>query len=283
MRRVAASRNASRQLERRGCPGVRRMGDAAAQHVHQPILDTRILVAVVAGEPDRQPEGVLQQHVRARAVEVRLRAARGRSPERPGGAKDALPACHQPAAHRRLRRAKVGQDRERLRLARLDPCEPGHVEGDVMPHPRLRGRPGERLVQHRLEFVERVLEAGGGEVFLALEIIGDAGGVEPDAARDIGEGHPLRALFVDRLCRGGQDRVAFLAEAHGPQRADRTRVGTFLAQRFLGRHRASLPASIRTPSPFFTRRGIALPHTLPKIGYGLSGRRHERWTRRRGD
>src|SRR3546814_2834200 len=57
-------------------------------------------------------------------------------------------------------------------------------------------------------FRSRVFETGGGEIVLALEIISDAGGVEPDAPRDIGEGHALRALGVDRLGRGGENRVA---------------------------------------------------------------------------
>src|SRR3546814_16411844 len=64
------------------------------------------------------------------------------------------------------------------------------------------------LVEHRHQRVERVFETGGGEIVLALEIISDAGGVEPDAPRDIGEGHALRALGVDRLGRGGENRVA---------------------------------------------------------------------------
>src|SRR3546814_7422492 len=70
-----------------------------------------------------------------------------------------------------------------------------------------------------------------------------AGGGEPDAPRDIGEGHALRALGVDRLGRGGENRVALGTKS---LRAAFVALG----YRLRPLHRARLPASFRRNSSF---------------------------------
>src|SRR3546814_13565461 len=102
----------------------------------------------------------------------------------------------------------LGEHRERGLLAALDPREALHVDREIARDASFGGRLPLCLVEHRHQRVERVFETGGGEIVLALEIISDAGGVEPDAPRGIGEGHALRALGVDGLGRGGGYRVA---------------------------------------------------------------------------
>ena len=104
------------------------------------------------------------------------------------------------------------------------------------------GVPVQRVRERRRTPVERHLERRRRQILLALEIIGDAGGVESHALRNIREGHALRALFVDHVGRRREDRVALCPE---PFR---------LAPR-LGRdplfdfHRTRLAALIRRNSP----------------------------------
>ena len=64
----------------------------------QPFLDPAILVGFVTVEPHGQPEGILQQHMRARTVQVGMRAAGGGAPQAAGGTEDLLPSGHQLAA-----------------------------------------------------------------------------------------------------------------------------------------------------------------------------------------
>ena len=191
-------------------------GDAVREHVHQPLLDAPILIGFVPRQPDRQPERILEQHVRACAVEIGLRTRRGRPPQQARPAEHLAPARHQPPAHRLLGGPQIGEDRERLLLAALDAGEPIHVKREIASHALLRRRLFHRDVEHRDQRFERVLERGGGKVFLALEIIGNAGRIEPDAPRHVRERHALGTLFVDRFCRRGEDRVTLRTEALGP-------------------------------------------------------------------
>src|SRR3546814_11235764 len=70
-----------------------------------------------------------------------------------------------------------------------------------------------------------------------------AGGGEPDAPRDIGEGHALRALGIDRLRRGGENRVALGTKS---LRAAFVALG----YRLCHLHRDRSPASFRRKSSF---------------------------------
>ena len=190
-------------------------GDAVGENVHQPRFDPRVLIGIVTDQPDRQPEGVFEQDMRAGAVEIVLRLGVAIAPQIAGAAEHLAPAGEQRALERLLHRAEIGEDGDGLFRALLDPGAALHVDREIARDARLGGRLLHRLVEHRHQRVERVFEARGGEIVLALEIVSDAGGIEADAAGDIGEGHALGALFVDRLRRGRENRVAFGAESLG--------------------------------------------------------------------
>ena len=148
-----------------------------------------------------------------RSVSARVGAV---APQAAGLAEHVAPAGHQPAAHRLLHRAQIGQDRELRAPRRADAREPLHVERRDSGRPALRASARSSASSSIASSRSSVCsKRGGGKIFLALEIIGHAGGVEPDAARDIGEGHALRALFVDRFGGRGEDRVALRLEALG--------------------------------------------------------------------
>lgn len=183
-----------------------------------------------------------------------MRPGCARTPQAARLAKHFAPPGHQTAEHRFLHGAQVRQHGKGRRLTALNPREPIHVERKVAGNPCLRRRLLQRVVELRMQLFERVFETGGGQVFLALEIIGDAGGIQSDAARDIGKGHALGALFINRLRGGGKDRVAFGAEALG---ASVNAIGA-RRQRF---HRRSLTASFRRNSPFCATGRMAHSYT----------------------
>ncbi|MCY1170558.1 hypothetical protein D9M73_106350 [compost metagenome] len=214
------------EVDQLGRPACVRPGNAVREHVHQTLLDARILVEIIAVEPDRQPERVFQKHVRSATMQVGLRTVGGRAPQAAGLSEHFAPARHQPTEHGLLHRAQIRQNREGCLLAPLNPRQPRHVERQIFRDSGAGRRLGERLLEHAQQTVQCMLETRCRQIFLALEIIGDAGGIEADAARDIGEGHALRALFVDRFGRGRQNRVALGAKALG--------AGVFLGRNRVG-------------------------------------------------
>ena len=214
------------EIEHLRCPADIRPGDPVRKHVHQPRRAALVLIGLVARQPRGQPEGVFQQHVCACTIQVGMGAGRRIAPQCTGATEHLAPPTHQPGAVGLLGRTKIGQHRHRALVARLDPLQPRHVEREITAHTLLgRGR-FHRGIEHHQQVIERMLERRGGQILLALEIIGHAGGVQPHAPRDIGEGHALRALFVDRLCRRSQDGVPLCAKPLRPgftafDRADR--------------------------------------------------------------
>ena len=194
-------------IRRRPCRARHR--DAVAEHVHQPRLDAAELVEIVAADPGVQPERVFQQHMRARAVQILQRAVVALAPQIARAAEYCAPAA--PSAGRASappsRADRTGRASSSLRPSRM-PRKPVHVERQDNGRPRFR-RVGcaMRFVEHRPRTERACVRNRPREIFLALEIIGHAGGVQPDAPRDIGEGHALRACSL--IASEAAARIAF--------------------------------------------------------------------------
>ncbi len=90
-----------------------------------------------------------------------------------------------------------------------------HVDRQIARDAGLRRRSPRGLGQHLQQSFQRMLERRRRQFFLAAEIIGDAGRIQPDPTRDFGKGHALGRLLVDDLCRCRQDGVTLLQIAVG--------------------------------------------------------------------
>ena len=221
-------------------------GKPMAEHIHDARFDPTELIHVVTRQPYREPECVLHENVGPRAVEIGLRTGCGWPPEAARAAEYFAPAAHQPAAHRILHRAQIRQAGDLALLAALYAGQASHVEREIALDSRLgRGRFGRR-VQHYQQVIERMLERRGGKILLALEIISDAGGIEPHAARHVRKGHALCALFVDGIGRGSEDRFALRPKA---ARADLLSVAVGFP---LDLHQTVIAELFRRNSPFCT-------------------------------
>ncbi len=86
-------------------------------------------------------------------------------------------------ALRGVERADVGQDRQGRGLAHHGLANPGQIELQQPMETILRGRQGQGLVGRALQPGYAAHQAGGGQVVLALEVIGDAGGGQADSRR----------------------------------------------------------------------------------------------------
>ena len=72
-----------------------------------------------------------------------------------------------------------------------------------------------RLGDHALVLLDRFVEAGGGEVFLLVEVVHHRRRHQVDLRRDVGERHAAHALVVQHLDRGADDRIPPLVELMG--------------------------------------------------------------------
>ncbi len=75
---------------------------------------------------------------------------------------------------------------------------------------RVRAAHAERVGRKRVASGDAVEEARDGEVFLFLEVVGDAGRDETDAARYAGERHPLHAMVIEDVAGRGDDGLFLL-------------------------------------------------------------------------
>ena len=112
-------------------------------------------------------------------------------------------------------RADFGQGRHQAAFALPDARAQGDVQRDVFAQARLDRGLGECLFRLTLHQVERFLVDRDDQLFLAREVIGDAGCIQPDGARHLRQGRRLHTDFVYQDRRGMDDRLPPLCEALG--------------------------------------------------------------------
>src|SRR6185436_14101683 len=83
----------------------------------------------------------------------------------------------------------------------------------------VRSAHAQRVRGERVESLDRVQEARDREIFLLLEVVGDARRDEPDATRHAGKRHPLHTVVIEDVARRRDDRLLLALVARRRDRA----------------------------------------------------------------
>ena len=210
-RRVCAGGGKLRQRR-----GERGGGEAVQHDVGHAGGEPWIFLDVEVAEPGERPEHLFEQDQCADgAVGVVEGGKFGGVHQRADAVEHLLVAFDHAVAVFALERADGGEGGELGRLAlshgsiALD--KEGDEAGDAVGGVRLAFGLSHEIVEHGIAG----LEAGDGELLLAGEIVGDAGGAQADQLGDGGEAHALEALSVEHGNGGRDDVGATALEAVG--------------------------------------------------------------------
>src|SRR6185436_11251046 len=245
-----------------------RLPDAARrrQPVHEDVVhalaNAVVVFQVVARQPGDGPEDLLRQDLRARSARLRVEPCElGRDEDLADLREEAHVRLQHDTTLRLLQRADVVEHSDRRRFARGD--SPPQVEPrfEQTLHACVRPISAQRVAGERVESLDAVQEAGDGEIFFLLEVVGDAGRDEPDAARDAGERHPLHAVVIEDVARGSDDRLLLpcVARRRGAAR------GSFGRRHVADQKISNSPAAPMPPPTHIVTTPYFAPRRLPSI------------------
>ncbi len=198
-------------MQRSRLPVVAGAHESILQDIEHVIGEPRVVLDVIARHPHHRPEQLRQEQVRA-GIAVHARQAgdlRGLEQQAARVAKHlriGLPDA------RVVHGAHVVVHSDLVGLAVRDSPAKFEVAADEELQRLACRRAALSLRDHALVLLDRLVEAGGGEVFLLVEVVHHRRRHEVDLRRDVGERHAAHALVVQYVHRGADDRVATLVE-----------------------------------------------------------------------
>ena len=222
-------------------------GNAVVQDVQHARADAGVILHLEPWQPDGGQKKLLHQHMSARGRHAaRLLILTGVLKQATNFAEHlAVGRIH----HRQMRFVERAQIAERDQR-RLFPFPDAAVELEEIFQQcgKLRLWIGllQRVRNQHVITRDRAQITGERQIFLLLEVIGDAGGDQADAGRDIGKRHPAHAVAVQNARGGGDDRLFLPVVARGRCRLRplRSRHGQSACPRSKFRRYAYSPAGL---------------------------------------
>ena len=186
--------------------------NAVAEDFDNLLFDAREVEHRISPRPDGPPQHRFDQDVRTRGIECPVGFRSRVAEEHPDILHDIAIFLEQFVLLFLIERADFRQGRDKTVFPAADAVPQLHMKLHELGDPLARRRLSQCLFCRRLHQGDGLGINRNDQLILARKIIGNAGGIEPDCPRNLGQGGRLDAGFVDEHRCRVNDRAAFFAK-----------------------------------------------------------------------